>query len=398
MFSFKNKIEETLKIAIKNNYYKNYRVLIICTNLQKDIEKKVKLYKGRILKSIALCNCVCAYVSSRAIERLLEYPQVIYICLDPYAYICGNSVCASNNVTISERYSLTGQNIGIGVVDTGVYPHTDLINPTNRIKSFLDLINNYNYPYDDNGHGTFISGVIAGNGSLSDGLYKGIAPKSHLCVVKAFNKLGKGFVSDILFGIENLINIKEEFNIKIICLPFEVPSINYNILDLFSKIFNIALNDNIIIIVPSGHNGNSEGSIQGIATLKSCITVGGIDTTSLEKKPYIYSSSGPFSNIEKPDLAAAAVNICSLNSNTNYISEKRGKKIYPRPLEEAYTNFTGTSCAAAYISGVCSLLFENNQELIFKDILSLMKVSCSLLPFSKWIQGAGVIDINKLLP
>ncbi len=159
-----------------------------------------------------------------------------------------------------------------------------MINPTNRIKSFLDLINNYNYPYDDNGHGTFISGVIAGNGSLSDGLYKGIAPKSHLCVVKAFNKLGKGFVSDILFGIENLINIKEEFNIKIICLPFEVPSINYNILDLFSKIFNIALNDNIIIIVPSGHNGNTEGSIQGIATLKSCITVGGIDTTSLEKK------------------------------------------------------------------------------------------------------------------
>ena len=374
MFSFKNKIEETLKIAIKNNYYKNYRVLIICTNLQKDIEKKVKLYKGRILKSIALCNCVCAYVSSRAIERLLEYPQVIYICLDPYAYICGNSVCASNNVTISERYSLTGQNIGIGVVDTGVYPHTDLINPTNRIKSFLDLINNYNYPYDDNGHGTFISGVIAGNGSLSDGLYK------------------------ILFGIENLINIKEEFNIKIICLPFEVPSINYNILDLFSKIFNIALNNNIIIIVPSGHNGNNEGSIQGIATLKSCITVGGIDTTPLEKKPYIYSSSGPFSNIEKPDLAAAAVNICSLNSNTNYISEKRGRKIYPKPLEEAYTNFTGTSCAAAYISGVCSLLFENNQELLFKDILSLMKVSCSLLPFSKWIQGAGIIDINKLLP
>ncbi len=125
-----------------------------------------------------------------------------------------------------------------------------------------------------------------------------------------------------MFGIENLINIKEEFNIKIICLPFEVPSINYNILDLFSKIFNIALNNNIIIIVPSGHNGNNEGSIQGIATLKSCITVGGIDTTPLEKKPYIYSSSGPFSNIEKPDLAAAAVNICSLNSNTNYISEK----------------------------------------------------------------------------
>lgn len=45
MFSFKKKIEETLKIAIKNNYYKNYRVLIICTNLQKDIEKKLNYIK-----------------------------------------------------------------------------------------------------------------------------------------------------------------------------------------------------------------------------------------------------------------------------------------------------------------------------------------------------------------
>ncbi|WP_251860614.1 S8 family serine peptidase [Clostridium sp. Marseille-Q2269] len=398
MFSFKSKIEEILKIAIKNKYYKNYRVLIICTNLQKDIEKKVKLHKGKVIRSIISCNCISAQVSPKAIERLLEYPQVLYICLDPYAYICANSVSASNNVTISQRYSLTGQNIGIGIIDTGVYPHTDLINPTNRIKKFLDLINEYTYPYDDNGHGTFISGIISGNGSLSDGLYKGISPKSHLCVVKAFDKLGKGFISDILFGIENLINMKEEFNVKIICLPFEIPYINHKILDLFSKIFKIALNNNIVIVVPAGHNGNNEGSIKGIATLKSCITVGGIDTTSFEKKPYIYSSSGPFSNIEKPDLAAASVNICSLNSNINYISEKMGRKIYPKPLEEAYTNFTGTSCAAAYISGVCSLLFENNSELKFEDILSLMKVSCTLLPFSKWVQGAGLLDMNKLLP
>lgn len=67
-----------------------------------------------------------------------------------------------------------------------------------------------------------------------------------------------------------------------------------------------------------------------------------------------------------------------------------GRKIYPKPLEEAYTNFTGTSCAAAYVSGVCSLLFENNQELLFKDILSLMKVSCSLLPF---LSGFKVLEL-----
>ncbi|NEZ47637.1 peptidase [Clostridium niameyense] len=398
MFSFKKKLDNNLKISLKNNYYKNYRVLIICTNLQKDIEKKIKIYRGKILYSLSLCNCVCAYVSRNAIERLLELPQVSYITLDFFAYLCGNSVISSNNVIVSEKYSLSGKNIGIGIVDSGVYPHTDLLSPKNRIKKFLDLINGYKYPYDDNGHGTFISGLISGNGNLSKGIYKGIAPNSHIYSVKAFNKLGKGYISDILYGIESILKEHEEFNIKVICLPFEINFNNYYVLGLFSKLFEIACKNNIITVVPSGHNGNEKGSITGIATLKNCITVGGIDTTSTEEKPYIFSSSGPFLNNEKPNLCAAAVNLCSLNSNTNYISERMGKKIYPRPLEEPYVTYSGTSCAAAYVSGICALLLENNENLTFNDILSLIKISCKLLNMSKWIQGSGVIDINKLLP
>jgi serine protease AprX len=73
-------------------------------------------------------------------------------------------------------------------------------------------------------------------------------------------------------------------------------------------------------------------------------------------------------------------------------------KIYPNNLELPYTCYTGTSCSAAFISGVCALLYENNPQLTFNDILSLLKVSCKLVNVSKWIQGNGVIDINSLLP
>ncbi|GAA0745467.1 S8 family serine peptidase [Clostridium oceanicum] len=397
MFPLKNKLDNNLKISIKNNFYRNYRVLVIYKSLQKDVEKKIKIYKGEIIHSISTCNCVCAYVNSRAINRLAELPQVSYITSDIYANLCGNSVLPSNKVVLSEKYRLTGKNIGIGLVDSGVYPHADLLSPRKRIKYFLDLINDYKYPYDDNGHGTFISGMIGGNGTLSKGTCKGVAPDSHICMIKAFNSAGKGYVSDILFAIENLINNKDEFNIKVICLPFEITSNDYNILKLFSNLFSMARKNNIIVVVPSGHNGNKESSISGIAILKDCITVGGIDTTGIKEKPYPLSSSGPFSKLDKPNLCAAACNLYSLNTNKNYISERAGRKIYPRSLEEPYTVYSGTSCSAAYISGLCALLFENNIDLTYEDTLSLMKVSCDFLEMSKWIQGLGVIDINKLL-
>ena len=242
-----------------------------------------------------------------------------------------------------------------------------------------------------------MSGLICGRGTASKGMYRGIAENSHIYSIKAFNNIGKAYISDIFFALETLIKESKEYNIKVICLPFEIIDCNYFILSLFSKLFDLAILNGITVVVPSGHNGNSEYSIRGIATLQNCITVAGLDTTGA-KKPYTNSSSGPCGKLEKPDLAAACVEICSLNSNTNYISEKNGIKLYTHTLEKPYTTYTGTSCAAAYLAGVCALLYENDPQLDFKNLLALLKMSCNLLDMPKGIQGAGVVDLKKLLP
>jgi subtilisin family serine protease len=332
------------------------------------------------------------------VERIIEHPQVDHVTFDSYALLCGNSVLSSNGLSFQDRYKLTGKNICIGLVDSGVYPHNDLLSPHNKIKKFIDLLNNYKYPYDDNGHGTFVSGIICGSGYSSKGDYKGIAENSCIYSIKAFNSLGRGYISTILFAIATIISEREEYNIKVICLPFEIVSNDYFILSLFQELFRLASHYNLAIVVPSGHNGNSEGSISGIATLDNCITIGGIDTTKHPLKPYKYSSSGSFSKLEKPDICAAAVDLCSLNTNKSYIPEKSGMKIYPNSLESPYTCYTGTSCAAAYISAICALLYENSPDLNFKDLISLIKASCNLIDISKWLQGSGMIDLNRLLP
>lgn len=396
MFSLSNKLDPDLKTYYINKLYKNYRVIIKCASLQENIERKILVSKGEIIRSIPSVRCICACISPKTLERLIEYPEVDYVAFDDYAYICGKSALHANRSKRQESYKLNGKDIGIGIVDSGVFPHPDLTRPYNRIKHFEDTINGLKYPYDDNGHGTFISGIICGNGISSKGIYKGIAEESHIYMVKCFNSLGRAYISDTLWAIENIINNQKEFNIKVLCLPFEITTYSPFLLSLYSRLFDIAVENGLTVVVPSGSNSNKECSIRGIAALSNCLTIAGLDTEK-EISAYRYSSSGPFGKLDKPDLSAACVNICSLNSNTGYISERNNMKIYAPVLQTPYTDYTGTSCAAAYISGICSILYQNNPQYTFKDIQSLIKLSCNMHDVSKWLQGAGTIDIDKLL-
>lgn len=399
MFSYKKKLDYNLKYYISQNAYKSYRILIQYKDFQSSIVKKINSYKGTVYHIIESANLISAELNSRSIDRISEYPEIKKIYLDEYLFLCGMSVTTANKVHFSEKSNLSGAGIGIGLIDSGVFPHQDLTSPSTKIELFKDLINNLNYPYDDNGHGTSMAGILCSSGLSSNNMYKGICSKSKLFCYKAFDKLGKGFASDILYSIESLSNISKEKNIKILCLPFELLTHNTFIISCFDLAFNYAISKGLIPIVSSGSNLNNMSSLMGIATLANCITVGGLNTTKPIIKPYIYSSQGPYRKLNKPDLSAACVDIVSLNSDTNYISEKNGIKLYPSKLDVPYKTFTGSSVATAYISGLCALLCEKNPSITFKDISSLLKIACDPVEnISKTIQGEGMVNINKLMP
>ena len=399
MFLSKKKLDYNLKYYISKNAYKNYRVLIQYNDFQSSIVKKINSYKGTVHHIIESANLISAELNFRGIDRLTEYPEISKIYLDEYLFLCGMSVTSANKVHFSEKHSLSGTGVGIGLIDSGIFPHQDLTSPSTRIDLFEDLINNLHYPYDDNGHGTSMAGILCSSGLSSNNMYKGICSKSRLFCYKAFDKLGKGFASDILYSIESLSNISKENNIKILCLPFELLTHNTFIISCFDSVFNYAISKGLIPIVPSGSNLNNQSSIMGISTLPNCITVAGLNTATPIIKPYIYSSGGPYGKLLKPDLSAACVNVVSLNCDNNYISEKNGIKLYPSKLDVPYKTFTGSSIATAYISGLCALLCEKNPSITFKDMSSLLKVACDpIADISKAIQGEGTVNINKLIP
>ncbi|WP_461207008.1 S8 family serine peptidase [Clostridium sp. DL1XJH146] len=399
MFSFKKKLDQELYNALNDGFSDKLRVIIHYKTNGEKIKKNLSHNSVSFFRLIDSVNCISTIVNKSLLQKLSEYPDIDYIALDTFAFLCGKNVLSSNRIHLNKNYKLTGKGVCIGIIDSGVFPHYDLKSPTNKINGFYDIVNNLKYPYDDNGHGTFISGIICSSGYSSKGFYKGIAENSNIYMVKAFNQLGRGYCSDILLAIQHILEVSEKHNIRILCLPFEITNYNKFILSLFQKLFNKMISKNMIVVVPSGNSGNGEISVntlKGISALKEVITVGGLDTTG-EIKGYKFTSPSSTKS-DKPDFSAACVDICSLNSDTTYISERNGRKLYPRPLEEMYTSYTGTSIAAAFGAGIVSLLLENNENLNHSDILALIKLSCELLNIPKEIQGSGKINFEKLMP
>ncbi len=106
-----------------------------------------------------------------------------------------------------------GEGITIAVLDTGISTHPDF---GGRILAFRDFVNDMPYVYDDSGHGTHVCGIAAGNGLLSRGRYRGVAPGASLVVGKVLNEQGDGSVDAMLKGLSWILENKDRWKIRIV--------------------------------------------------------------------------------------------------------------------------------------------------------------------------------------
>lgn len=217
-------------------------------------------------------------------------------------------------VRLNADSQYTGDGVTIAFLDSGFYPHPDLSKPNDRILVYKDLtgerpaLDESDVVQSWHWHGTQTSTVAAGNGHLSDGVYRGLANKSQLVLVKV-SENGRISEDNIARGIKWVIANRERFNIRILNISLggdeDVPC-SRSIIDQAAE---EAIKNGIVVVAAAGNSGNKR-SIPP-ANSPSVITVGGyhdnnrLNNTSLD---LYHSNFGPTADgTIKPELLAPAM-------------------------------------------------------------------------------------------
>ena len=111
---------------------------------------------------------------------------------------------------------ITGKGITTAVLDTGIYAHPDFFIPQNKILYFQDFVRNRRGPFDDNGHGTHVSGIIASGGRFGDGSGIGVAPESSIVMLKVLERDGSGKIKNMIKGMEWICMNHKKYGIRIV--------------------------------------------------------------------------------------------------------------------------------------------------------------------------------------
>jgi subtilisin len=252
-----------------------------------------------------------------------------------------------------------GNHVSIGVIDTGVdYNHPDLRQAVSR---GVNLINRLLLPFDDNGHGTHISGTIAAAGS-ANGII-GVAPRANIHPVKAFDQNGSAYVSDIIAGIDWCV----QNNLDVINMSFGMKTYNKS---LELAVLN-AYHAGKVIVASSGNDGH-KAAIDYPARFPQVVSVG---ATTKNNKIATFSNRGRRIDVYAP-----------------------GERVYSAWLHGAYNELSGTSMATAHVSGVIALMLSLRPRLAPLQIKPILRRDSNSLSKNRNVRWQpGQLNARRVL-
>lgn len=379
------------------------QLIINCEAYEK--QQKFLESMGRIKYNLPMIHSYVLEVDSTNVKNILDTKESWQVEIDAHITAQMNRAKDIINLKWAHDHNIYGEGVGVAILDTGVSLHPDLVEDRNRIVAFVDFINGRKEPYDDNGHGTHVAGIIGGNGHESGGYYLGVAPKCNIISLKVLNHKGNGNISDVLAGLQWVINNRKKYNIRVVNISVGTStndSVDEN--SLLVKGVNAVWDNGIAVIVAAGNNGPKPMSISTPGISRKVITVGAYDddipVELSGSRSKDYSGRGPTNScIKKPDIVAPGSNIVSCNVTKN-MRTSAGAPLFPprrNSLMAMYTTKSGTSMATPIVSGAVALLFSSEPDLTNKDVKLRLRNSGKDLgyPWSK--QGWGLLNIKDML-
>src|SRR5271165_5965361 len=287
---------------------------------------------AHVTQNLNLINAVAATMPASSLASLAKDPDVVHVSLDhQVSQTSTNTDFYDQAVNAPYAWSsgLDGSGVGVAVIDSGITDQGDFSGANG---SRVVYSTNLNFDGINNafGHGTHVSGILAGNGTNSSGngyfkTFKGIAPNANLLSFRVLDGLGISTDSVVIAGIQQAISLKSAYNIRVINLSLGRGIWESYTVDPLCQAVEAAWNAGIVVVVAAGNSGrdNSMGT-NGYATIGApgndpyVLTVGAtrtLDTTTrVDDVVTSFSSKGPTlgDHIVKPDLVAPGNCIGSL--------------------------------------------------------------------------------------
>jgi serine protease AprX len=260
-----------------------------------------------------LCSRCVDYYHVEVVRRQRILPEI-----GPYFPVrsADDFIVLPTPLRLDTDQRFTGKGITICFIDSGFYPHPDLVAHQIRIKAYLDITGDakvYDSPpalsREDAWHGTMTSVVCAGDGYLSRGLYKGIANDAELVLIKVQDKEGKITAPALINALNWILENHQRYQIRVVNISLGVndttPGQEYEI----EQIIGALTVRGIHIIVAAGNN--ETGTLQFPARSTGVTTVGGMNDGNnlFETGNRLYHSTyGSIGDsLVKPELVAHAI-------------------------------------------------------------------------------------------
>jgi serine protease AprX len=377
-------------------------------------QRAVEAFGGSVTKEFSVISGFSAQVPGDRLEALRAVPGVTSVTEDASLTLSSADVEAQANqagslYTIANQVTgastlwnagATGKGVDVAVVDSGVVPVDGL---NGKIIYGPDLTQEAGTPtqnLDTYGHGTHMAGIIAGrdasatttSGNASD--FVGMAPDSRIVSIKVADAKGQTDVSQAIAAIDWVVENghKNGLNIRVMNMSFGTDGTQSYVYDPLAYAAEMAWRSGIVVVVAAGNDGNSVLRLNNPASDPYVIAVGSDSAngtaTTADDTVSAFSNNGNGSR--NPDLIAPGDHVVSLRDPGSYLDTT-----YPAArIGDRLFRGSGTSQAAAVVSGSAALLLSQRPDLTPDQVKALLTGTASRLPgVGAPAQGNGLVNL-----
>jgi serine protease AprX len=328
--------------------------------------------------------------------------------VDPYLAMTGSERVRRDNDLTKRNIGVpvSGRGVTVAVLDTGLDgTHADL---TGRVVQnvkladtqsvgigFTEPLNIEGLPNTDQayGHGTFVAGLIAGNGVRSGGKYNGVAPGASLMGLSA----GDLNLSYVLSGFDYLLTRGASQNVRVVNCSFSANTI-FDLNDPVNVATKMLTDRGINVVFSAGNTGSGQHTLNPYAVAPWVVSVGATDA---QGRLADFSSRGDMgSTLFRPTIVSPGVSVVSLRSAGASVTGTLGvvmadkDRLTPAELP-FYTTASGTSFSAPQVAGTIALMLEANPRLTPRQVRDILQRTATTLPaYFQHEVGAGMLNAH----